>query len=393
MRLAEHDSCTGCGACAAVCPKQAIGWKNDAAGFPVPAVDAALCVDCGACERACPALNPPVCSPIRKAYAAQLKNHPAALGESTSGGVFTALALEVFARGGVVYGCVWTPDCRAEIARAENEAELAPMRGSKYVWSSAFSAYARVREDLDAGRTVLFSGLPCQIAGLKKTLRKEYEGLVLLDHLCAGAPSPMALDLYLDTICKKEDRPALNLKFRDKNPGGVGVHITWTGQQNPARRKAEHLRNPYYYAFYTHLSIRSSCYTCSYGGENRAADLTMGDFWGISKVFPDMKIKDGVSALLVNSEKGAALLEKVAGSLELRAVEPAQIAAANNLFVGGKTRRFTVPANRAAFFEVLAAHGWADAEKRFLHNRGRSLRLIKALLPPGISGLIGKFIK
>lgn len=392
MELAKQEKCTGCGACAAVCQKSAIRWKNDAAGFPVPEIDTGLCVDCGACERVCPTINPPQAETIRAAYAAQLKSDDATLSDSTSGGVFTALARVVLSQDGTVYGCVWTPDYRAKIIRATTEEDLVPMRGSKYVWSSVHEAYACVREDLDAGRTVLFSGLPCQIAGVKKVVKKA-DKLILLDHLCAGAPSPLAFDRYLDTLCQKEARPELNLKFRDKNPGGVGVHITYTGQKNVAAKKAEHLRNPYYYAFYTHLSVRDSCYTCPYCGGDRTADLTMGDFWGIEKVFPDMRIKDGVSALLVNTEKGASLLQAAADTLVLRPTELESIAAANNLFVGGKVRRTKIPEKRTLFFDSLRKYGWKTTEKRFLLNRARSMRILKALLPKKLVKLIERIAK
>lgn len=392
MRLAEHDYCTGCGACASVCPKQAIGWKDDDAGFPTPFIKEEACVSCGACERVCPALQPPETEPIRAAYAAQLKDDPETLQGSTSGALFTVFAREIFRRGGVVYGCVWTDDCRAELVRAETEDEIAPMRGSKYVWSRAYHIFPQVKADLDAGRNVLFVGLPCQVAGLKNYLRKEYENLVLLDFLCSGAPSPMALDKYLDTICKKEERPGLNLKFRDKNPYGLGVHITWRGHETPAVKKAEHLRNPYYYSFYTRLIDRESCYTCPYGGGDRAADLTMGDYWGVSKYHPEMKISDGVSALLVNSEKGEAMLAAVRDRLELLETKPEQIGAANNLFVA-RERKHTVPADRSGFFKLLATQDWPAAEKRYLHNYSRSIRILYEFLPPKISALLRKILK
>ena len=388
MRLAEKTACTGCGACKEICPKQAIAYRDDEAGFPAPFIREELCVECGACEQVCPALHPPKTEPIRASYAAQIREDPDILKESTSGALFTVFAREIFRRGGVVYGCVWTDDCQAEIVRAGSEEEIAPMRGSKYVWSRAYDAFPQVKADLASGIPVLFVGLPCQAAGLKNYLRKEDKNLILLDFLCSGAPSPMALDKYLETICSREERAALNLKFRDKEPYGVGVHITWNGQKKRPPRKAQHLRNPYYFSFYSRLIDRESCYTCPYGGEDRVADLTMGDYWGVAKYHPEMKTTDGVSSLLVSSEKGAALLEAVRGQLELAETKPEEIAERNNLYVGEKKRKRRRPANRDAFFAALRESGWRAAEKKYLRTKGRRRQILCVLLPPKAAALL-----
>ena len=392
MKLADQLHCTGCGACMKACPKGAIHMQEDAAGFPTPQIDEKSCVDCGLCSKVCPALNPPEQQATRAAYAAQLRDEEALL-DSTSGGIFTALSREVFSRGGVVYGCVWDDEYNAVVQVAESEAQIAPMRGSKYVWSWAADCFQDVKKRLEAGQAVLFTGLPCQVAGLKNYLRRDYENLYLLDFLCSGSPSPLALKAYLKTICKPPmPLKELKLKFRDKNPYGVGVHITYTGKKGHVV-KGEHIRNPYYYSFYTKLIDRESCYQCPYGTDRRIADLTMGDYWGVSRYHADMNIRAGVSALLVNTEKGEKLLAAVQSRLELKQTRIESIAAANNLACNGKKREIHRPAKREAFFQELRQNGWDSAERKYLNDAGRLKRLVLLLLPAKTIGRLKQLKK
>ncbi len=380
MKLADQHFCTGCGACVAACPKGAIERKDDSEGFPTPYIVEDKCIECGLCAKVCPALNPPKMNLIGDTYAAQILDRDA-LRESTSGGVFTVFAREIFRRGGVVYGCVWDKDYNAVVTKAESEEEMKPMRGSKYVWSYAGDTFPDIKNYLKEGRIVLFSGLPCQVAGLKKYLGKEYENLFSLDFLCSGSPSPLAFQKYLDTICESPDRSALDLRFRNKNPHGVGVHITYRGMKKPTSARADHIANPYYYSFYSHFIDRRSCYHCPFGTVQRIADFTMGDFWGIADYYPDMDIKAGVSALMVNSEKGIDLLKSVENELTLVKTKPQYIAKKNNLSLTDKPKNRTVVPFRDDFFLELNQSGWKSAEKKYLRNFSRLKKIIILKIP------------
>lgn len=393
MKLADALHCTGCGACREICPRNAISMQADPDGFPTPVISADQCVECGLCEKSCPALHAPATQAVQAAYAVQLKDRDA-LRESTSGGIFTALSREVFSRGGAVYGCVWDDEMNAVTRRAENEEEIKAMRGSKYVWSRASDCFPEIRQALASGRIILFTGLPCQVAGLKKYLGKEYDNLYLLDFLCSGSPSPLAFRKYLDTICRPGTAPKdLHLKFRDKDLYGVGVHITYTGKRKKTKAIGEHIANPYYYSFYTRLIDRQSCYQCPYGTDQRISDLTMGDYWGIGRYHQDMDIKAGVSALLVNTSKGAELIKSAEGQLELKPTKPEQIAAANNLSCNGAVRKVHRPEQREAFFEELRKNGWKSAERKYLLNLTRAKRYIKVRMPAGTAGRLKKLKK
>ena len=392
MKLVDPSYCTGCGACIQSCPRKAISYTVDTEGFPTPIIDNGLCVNCRLCEKVCPALHMPQTNIIQTAYAAQILDADA-LKKSTSGGLFTIFSRETFRRGGVVFGCVWDKDYRAYITEATSEMEIEPMRGSKYVWSHAGDMFPRVKAYLEQGKNVLFSGLPCQIAGLRNYLNKDYNGLLLLDFLCSGTPSPLALDKYLETICKLKDRTNLNLKFRDKEPYGLGVHITYNGQKKRTAKRGESISNSYYYSFYSHLIDRQCCYKCPYGTEKRISDLTMSDFWGIERYHPEMNISAGVSALLVNTNKGAQFLAAVEDQVTLVRSSPENIGRANNLDVNGKQRNKPVPENRKPFFVELRESGWKSAERKYLFTTTRLKKLIKVKTPRKFSRLIRKIRK
>ena len=170
------------------------------------------------------------------------------------------------------------------------------------------------------------------------------------------------------------------------------MHITYKGKKKKTLKNGEQFSNPYYYAFYTRLTDRDSCYTCTYGGEDRVSDLTMGDYWGVGNFHPEMRIREGVSALLVNTEKGAGLLDSVKDDLYLTETKPEQIGAANNLFVGGKVRKIRRPVNRDAFFAELRTNGWRSAEKKFLRTKNRALRLLIVKMPPRIAQIMKRLV-
>ncbi len=389
ITLAAKDRCTGCGACKAICPKGAITFLPDEEGFPSPVLDTDNCVRCGQCEKVCPALHLPETQPVLSAYAAQLLDREA-LKDSTSGGLFTALSREIFRRGGVVYGCVWDKEYNAVFRKAENEEEMKPMRGSKYVWSWAGDTYPEIKGYLEQGRTVLFVGTPCQAAGLKNYLHKKYDKLYLVVFFCGGAPSPKAFHAYLKTITKDVPMEKLNFKLRDKEKYGVGVNISYEGKNG--RVHQNYVRNPYFFSYHTKVFHRRPCYHCQFRQDQRFDDLTIGDYWGVKAFHTEFDIRAGVSALLVDSEKGAALLESVKKDLQLSPTRVEDIAAGNNLSLNGKKKEFRIPPYRKAFFELMETKGWKAAERKYLYNKTRLKLWIKTKLPDKAVGALKKHL-
>ena len=363
ISVVKYEDCTGCGACKAICPRRAILFKQDSEGFPAPVIEEEKCVHCGQCEKVCPTLHPPAGSPILEAYAAQILDREA-LKDSTSGGLFTLFSREIFRRDGVVYGCVWDSEYNAVTVRASSEQEILPMRGSKYVWSSASESFPKVKEDLDAGRTVLFTGNPCQAAGLKNYLQKDEDKLYILDFFCGGAPSPVALKAYVHSIAKNYPQEKLDLKFRDKDRYGAGVHITF--QQKNGKVFHGYLQNPYFYAYHTKVFHRLPCYHCQYKSGERFEDLTMGDYWGVEQFHPGLDIKGGISALVVSSEKGRELLNAVKDQVQLIPTRAYNIAVGNNLDIDGLKRNSHSVPFRDGFLALCLKDNWEEAERKYL---------------------------
>ncbi len=379
IALATKDYCTGCGACMKICPKGAITFVPDEEGFPGPQIDNDVCVKCGLCEKTCPALNFPKTNTIQAAYAAQIKDQEA-LKDSSSGGVFTALSREIFRRGGVVYGCVWDENYNAIIRKAENEEEFKPMRGSKYVWSWAGDTFPEIKSYLDNGRIVMFTGLPCQVAGLKNYLRKDYENLYLVDFFCGGSPSPYAFHEYLKTITKKIPLDKLNFKLRDKEKLGVGVHISY--ETPKGRVYQSYVKNSYFFSYHTKVFHRKPCYHCQYRYEQRVEDITFGDYWSVKQFHNDLDIRAGVSALLINSVKGKELFDSVESDFILRETDIRNIAVYNNFSFNDKRVEFHAPAFRDSFFLEMKRKGWKSAERKYLYNRTRLKLWIKTKTSP-----------
>lgn len=213
-----NQVCCGCTACKTVCPKQCITMVEDNEGFLYPKVDTNLCIDCQACVKACPFHNPAEENKPKSVYAALNKNEEIRK-DSSSGGVFTILAEKVINEGGVVFGAKFTDDWQVEIVPTETIEGLAAFRGSKYLQAKMGNSLSLAKKYLREGRKVLFSCTPCQIAGLKHYLRKDYENLLAVDFVCHGVPSPKVWRMYLDEVTQAGKRAISDIKFRDKPQG------------------------------------------------------------------------------------------------------------------------------------------------------------------------------
>ena len=321
--LVNRNECTGCTACASVCPKGCITMTADENGFLCPVVEAEKCVSCGLCEKACPIITPlekPTNEPV--AYAAYSRDEAMRL-SSSSGGVFTEFARAVLKDGGAVFGATY--DAQFEVVHicVENEADLAKLRGAKYAQSDLGDSFRNVKRRLEQGQKVLFSGTPCQVGGLKAFLRKDYENLLTVDFVCHSVPSPMAWREYVKYRAQQDNGgempTAINL--RDKQTGWTNYQysnlFTYADGHTHAARSGESL---YMKLFVGDYINRESCANCRFKGYSRVSDLTIGDFWGIWDIAPEMDDNKGTSVVLVQTGRGAELLQSVADRLILKAV-------------------------------------------------------------------------
>ena len=315
-------ACCGCGACAAVCPQRCIALERDAGGFLRPVVDEARCVSCGLCDRVCPALaardGRAATDEPRSARWAYARDGEL-LARSSSGGVFGLLARDVIARGGSVFGAALTEDLRrVRHVRAATAGELAPVMRSKYVQGEVpREVYEAVEHDLRAGLPVLFSGVACQVAGLNGYLtarRAPREGLLCVDVICHGTPSPRLWGAWVDHMEKDAGSKLASMSFRTKDPSWAGYSLEY-GFADGSSRLVDHMDDWYLRAFLANLCLRESCAACP---AKRAcgSDLTLGDFWAIQNAHPEVPTERGVSAVIANTAAGEEALARIEDGLE-----------------------------------------------------------------------------
>jgi len=303
-QLASFKECTGCGACYNMCPHSAIAMVPDSKGFIVPTIDYNMCVECKLCERACPIVsNVDVKNqPNDEAYAFWDNKTRT---QSSSGGAFSAIAQWILNKKGVVFGASWSDGVDCVHTKCEVETDLHMLQGSKYLQSDIKKTYMQAKAALKEGRYVLFTGTPCQIAGLKTFLLKPYEKLVTVDIVCHGVPSNILFKTYITKLIEEypKYKDAKGFGFRQLNGWGIAPSI-----ELPKSKKSmlTGVKNIYMAAFNNASIFRDSCYDCHFNGLKRTGDITIADFWGIGEGKTPFKhnISKGVSLLLINSDKG-----------------------------------------------------------------------------------------
>lgn len=360
IEILDKKNCTGCCACVDVCAKSAISLQVDNEGFWYPIVDKSLCVSCGLCNKACPVENlpkaklknfeKPVC------FAAINKNLYVRF-DSTSGGLFSALADRTFREGGLVGGAITDENFNATQVLIDNKSDLEKIRSSKYYQSNASNFYKNVKAALLSGKKVLVCGMPCQMAALRNFLGKDYENLVIVDLICLCIPSPKVFKKYIEDVGEKYGSPVVATKAKSKELGWRkltqmfvlkdGRHIYQPHDENPFQ----------FFYMNTKTSCRPSCYDCKFKGFPRIADITIGDFWGgannpiYTKEFKKEFDNDlGTSVVIVNSQKGLDYFNTCRNSLKIKEI-PFETVLPGNIALSYSISRSTI--NREEFYENL----------------------------------------
>lgn len=333
--LASKCQCTGCTACANSCPRQCIQMKKDSAGFFYPEiVKPSACIDCGACERACPVLADNKVTgnhSLAFAYAAFAKNEPLRM-ESSSGGVFSELATVILQMGGIVYGSSYDENGVIRHIGSENKQDLGKLRGAKYSQSVLGNTFSNIKKQLMSGKTVLFSGTPCQVAGLKSFLKRDYDNLVCIDFVCHGVPSPMVWEKYVAYRAQFDNGGTLPLHINLRNKESGWSNYSYSVEfayGNKKRYFCKNAEDPFMYLFVNDYILRKSCGDCHFKGYNRVSDITLGDFWGIQNIDPEMDDNKGTSLVLTHDAVGEDLLKKVAGRVKIKQVTLEQASSEN----------------------------------------------------------------
>lgn len=295
--------CCGCSACFAICPKHCISMKESKEGFLHPVAEAENCNDCGLCESVCPVLakHSPQ-SPPETVFAAKLRDEVRRK-QSSSGGVFSLLAESILEEGGVVCAARFASPLHLAHDFCTDKADLPAFLGSKYVQSDMGDCFRGIKKYLSEGRKLLFAGTGCQIMGLKAFLGKKYEGLITMEVICHGVPSPALWRKYLRDICERQGIAAEELssvEFRNKDYSWHRYCMKIKANNETIYRKNLY-DDPYLKAFLANLTLRNSCHNCPAKGFVSQSDITVGDYWGVDKHHPQTDDDKGVSCLLVRN--------------------------------------------------------------------------------------------
>ena len=289
ISIINDSKCCGCRACENICPKKAIKMVENSEGFLYPVVDKEKCVNCGLCKKVCPWINK-----IKRdnylekniCYAAKSKSKILQL-KGSSGGIFGTIANYIINNNGLVVGAEMLNDFSVKHSIVDNKKDLEKLYGSKYVASDLNDVFSEIKKKLSDGKKVLFTGVPCQVAGLLNFLGKNYENLITIDVICHGTPNQKIFKKYIDNMETKKKSKIIKYYFRNKKAGKWGSYkalmiIEKNGKKYIKKTHADF--DPYYNNFLLGNSHRESCYSCPFASSNRVSDITLGDFWGIEKI-------------------------------------------------------------------------------------------------------------
>ncbi len=301
IRLAEKKYCSGCASCMNICPTGAIEMRTDKEGFLYPRILEDKCISCKKCQLSCPVLKSELANDLKKSLCYAVWAVDEVRDISSSGGMFTLLAEQVLNHGGSVYGAAFDLDWNVFHKRIDNLEDLSELRGSKYVQSSIGYAYQQVKEDIENGKEVLFSGTPCQVAGLYKYLGNKREKLLTVDLLCHGVPSSKVFKKYLNEYFGNKEIADIKFRNKTKFKWSSSMHIQFADGSCYDESCGN---DTFYKSFLPCLALRPSCENCSWSANTRVGDITIGDFWGIDQYNKEYDDTKGTSAVLVNTALG-----------------------------------------------------------------------------------------
>lgn len=306
-----NNQCSGCGCCQKSCPVNAISMKFEN-GFIYPSINKEKCIKCGKCLKVCPftkkQFNDTSTTPLK--VIGMVNNDEKVLMSSTSGGAFSLFSDYVLSKKGIIYGASYNNKWEVVHISADTSEKRDLLKGSKYVQSDLNNTFVDIKNELNNGRLVMFTGTPCQCSGLKNYLGRDYDNLIICDIVCHGVPSPIIFSEYIKYIQKKRKSLIKSYNFRDKKVSWAGANITVeyeNGKQYTNKIDEEIFSKLYF----NHIITRPSCHECLYTNIKRISDLTIGDFWGIKEKHPDFYNEKGVSLVLLNSEKAIKIFEKI----------------------------------------------------------------------------------
>lgn len=362
-KITDEKKCTGCSACYNICPKNCISMITNQEGFLHPAVDSSLCINCNLCEKICPINNRQEKKSILKSFGANAKDIELRQ-VSSSGGLFSIMAQSIIETGGIIFGAAFSEDYQiVKHTYIDKIEDIYKLRMSKYVQSAIGDAYSLVKHFLLEGKKVLFCGTPCQIAGLKSFLRREYINLITLDFICHGVPSPRIWSSYITYRKKQLGGEIQQVSFRNKETGwrhfSLRIDATDGNYYSSPISKDMYLRG-----FVNNLLLRPSCYKCDFKEGRSGADITLADFWSVDSVAPELNDDSGMSLLLIHTNTGDNLLSEIRNKISIIEITEEQALLHNSSY----QKSVSPPKKRDEFFSFAKKNGDVRALKKYTRS-------------------------
>lgn len=394
MKIDTKKKCCACWACVNVCPTNAITMVGDEYGFLFPSINKNICISCNSCEQVCQ-IDAPVTGSVPSEVYALICMDKGLLARSSSGGAFGVLAKSILQNGGAVIGCAFSDNFQVKHVVINETEQLDTLHGSKYVQSEIGNVLSIAKSLLDNDRQVLFSGTPCQIAGLKKYLSHDYEKLITVDLICHGTPSQKLFDDYITYLNKENKGLVTKYRFRAKkrNSNFIGYADILKKNGTITRKDIYWQTDPYNFLFMYGKTYRENCYSCAYANIKRIGDITIGDYWGAESLGVPIDASAGVSLLTVNSDRGKQLFDTVSSEIS-KYTSSIEHAAKHN---GQLTKPYEKPAEREQILKLWADRGFpALAEYVSLHNM-KEVRQLKTekiiqLIPRDVRKLLKRIV-
>lgn len=375
IKLKDKKECVGCFACFNICPTNAIVMEEDVEGFKYSKVDKERCINCGLCEKVCPYINKKYNEKKElEIYAAWSKDDFTRI-DSTSGGIFSELAKAIYSDNGYVCAAVYNKDWMVEHYISNNSDDILKLRSSKYLQSNINNTFKIIKEKLEKNKKVLFCGSPCQVEGLNNFLLKKYDNLYTIDFICRGMNSPKIFKGYINSLERKYSSKVKAIKFKNKTHGwhNFSTKIEFeNGKEYISVRDLDSYMIGYlkYNAF-----IRPSCYKCKFKSINHKSDMTIADFWGIEKIDKNLDQDKGTSMILINSDKGKRLFEKIISYIEYKEIDSDKVFLENVCI----NKSVEMTESRKKVFENIDALDYDELSKRYFPEP-KGIKKIKIIL-------------
>lgn len=385
LNIMNKEKCCGCNVCAEICPQHAIKMIENDEGFLEYSIDEKLCINCGLCLKKCPQFNEMKNNKnfVQQYYASSIKSVKD-IKKSSSGGIFQIIAKEIAKnKEYAIFGAIYDENLKVKHSYIDNENDIDKLLGSKYAQSDISNIYKVVREKLDKNIKVLFSGTPCQVAGLYSYLgKKEYDNLITVDLICHGVPSPLLFQKYIEYLGKKYNGKVEEFNFRSKIKKEWGKNCLYKiGKRNFYK---PYYLEAYYYNFIKGTISRKSCYECKYANKERVADITLGDYWGIQDFHPKIYNKLGNSLIIINTMKGEKLFENIKNGINYE-----QSSYSNASKYNHTLNKPTPKADsRDSIYKNIRKDDFVEKFSQYLLFKPSLKNIIKSKIPPFVKTLV-----